>query len=224
MLDELRQVLTGPWIRAVAGIRDLGELTLSFFNDPDGGDVATIADDKSEVLVTVQDATSDTPTGKVLAVLFSPLNLLWALPKKDDPCIVAHGADVRVPGSGYAFFGGSGDSVVPDWLDDDNVGVYHSKTVHVESKDNDVLIKALDASKRILLEVDGATFEIKNGNVTATAKSGTGVATVTASAVTGKVALGPVANIAPLFLGAFDSMGAPVTQAPVATLTIIKGG
>jgi hypothetical protein len=62
-----------------------------------------------------------------------------------------------------------------------------------------------------------------NKNITVQA-SGSGQVNVTAAAVTGKVGLGPVANLSVLVQGTMDSMGVPVTQAPAATLTIVKAG
>lgn len=62
-----------------------------------------------------------------------------------------------------------------------------------------------------------------NQNINVTA-SGTGQVNVSASAITGKVGLGPVANLSVLVQGAFDSMGVPVTQAPAAIATIVKAG
>ncbi len=60
-------------------------------------------------------------------------------------------------------------------------------------------------------------------NITVQA-SGTGEVNVTATAVTGKVGLGPVANLAVLVQGAFDGLGVPVTQAPAAIATVVKAG
>lgn len=62
-----------------------------------------------------------------------------------------------------------------------------------------------------------------NANVSVTA-SGTGQVNLSATPVTGKIGLGPVANLSVLVQGSLDSMGVPVTQNPVATATIVKAG
>lgn len=84
-----------------------------------------------------------------------------------------------------------------------------------------------DSSTGGRIEIDSsgniAVIAKANSNVSVEA-SGTGQVNVTAQAVTGKVGLGPVASLAVLVQGAFDGMGIPVTQAPAATLTIVKAG
>lgn len=91
-----------------------------------------------------------------------------------------------------------------------------------------------DGEVAIYNKVTGAVIKIdQNGGLSITAApnqnidvttSGSGSVQVSATAVTGAVKLGPVGNLAVLVQGTFDSMGVPVTQAPAATLTIVKAG
>ncbi len=112
-----------------------------------------------------------------------------------------------------------------------------------EAVDNpsDRIIKVKDGNNLRLLGNGASVLIDKDGNVNATSKDGAnavlegknatvsaaapdGVATVTATAVTGAVKLGPVGNLQVLVLGAMDSLGVPVTQAPAAVLSIVKAG
>lgn len=225
MLEELKQIFHGPMIRQMAGIRDMGELVLAYFSDPDGAPIYHIDDDRKDIWVTLRDAIHPDATGKIVARLFAPMNMLWRLPKQDESGMVARGSEAAAPGSSYALYGDGGkENQVPDWLDDDNAGISVDETVHIESKSGDIFLKAA-SGKTIKAEVNGATIEIDaSGNITLTAKSPNGVATITATPVTGKVALGPVASLSVLVMGSMDSLGVPITQAPAAALTIVKGG
>lgn len=71
---------------------------------------------------------------------------------------------------------------------------------------------------------DGASAALNGKDATVSAASPDGVATVTATAVTGAVKLGPVGSLQVLVFGSMDSMGVPVTQAPAAVNSIVKAG
>jgi hypothetical protein len=77
----------------------------------------------------------------------------------------------------------------------------------------------------VYLDENGQVLIRAAANQNATMQAtGTGVAQVTADAVTGVVKLGPVGNLPVLVQGSFDGMGMPVTQAPIAVATIVMAG
>lgn len=172
MLNELGQVLSGAMLRAVAGIVDAGELILATFGDPDGGAVATVADDKSDVWVEGQCATDDVPTGKETSRLFIPMNMLFRLPKNGESYIIARGKDAAGPGKSYALYGDCGAAnQVPGWddgtdLDENNAGIRAPEGLHIESTGDRVRIVANSGGTK-------AEFEIqKGGKITITAFAG----------------------------------------------------
>lgn len=162
MLRELAQVFTGAFLRSVAGVQDVGEVVLGFFKDPDGGSAWHIADDLADIWVTVQSAMEDTPTGKIVARLFIPMNMLWNLPTEDESCMVARGADAAGPGKPYALYGDAGKAQqVPQWLDKNNAGISTKKKVHLESTGDDVDVTASAAGKTV--NVNGTDYEMLKG-------------------------------------------------------------
>lgn len=92
-------------------------------------------------------------------------------------------------------------------------------------EEGEVAIYAKASGAVIKIDVDGnITIDASASKNITVAATGTGVVQVTAAPVTGTVKLGPVGNLQVLVQGTLDSMGVPVTQAPAATLSIVKAG
>ena len=163
MLAELRQIMNGPALRALMGLRDLGEAVLGFFNDPDGGDVADVDTDAGDIWCAVQGATSDPPTGKIVARLYIPMNAFFRLPKKGESCLVVRGQEADGPGKPYAFYGGGGTAddkskvAPPGWLDASHSGLSVPEHLVIESTGDEVKITANTggSSATIVLKKDG---------------------------------------------------------------------
>lgn len=159
-------------LRAVAGIVDMGELVLATFGDPDGGGVATVADDKSDVWVEGQCATDDVPTGKETSRLFIPMNMLFRLPKAGESYIIARGKDAAGPGKSYALYGDCGAAnQVPGWddgtnLDANNPGIFLPEGMHIESTGDRVRIVANSGGTKSSVEL------LANGSIVLTPAAG----------------------------------------------------
>jgi hypothetical protein len=172
MLEELKQVLSGATLRTIAGIVDVGEAILATFGDPDGGATAQVADDKSDVWVTGQCATDGVPTGKQVARLFIPMNMLFRLPKAGESYIELRGKDAAGPGKPYAIYGDCGAAnQVPGWddgtnLDASNVGVFAAEGIHVESTGDRVRIVANSGGAKAVIEMQ------QGGSIVITPASG----------------------------------------------------
>jgi hypothetical protein len=101
-----------------------------------------------------------------LGRLYIPAGILFRRPKKGETAHVIRGRDLGGPGGSLIMPDGSDgntEGYVPAWLDDDNCGVYSTdETVHVESKNKDVVINAGGAT--IHITKDGAiSIDAKNG-------------------------------------------------------------
>lgn len=161
MLAEFEQVFTGAMLRTIAGIVDVGELVLAHFGHVDGGAVAEVADDRSDIYVHAQCSTDETPTGMITARLHTPGNMLFNLPAEGESCIVARGKDADGPGKPYALYGDCGAAnQVPSWLDGNNAGISHKKTVHVESTNGDIKV----ASSSGNVDLTGTVVNINGTN------------------------------------------------------------
>lgn len=170
-MDNLRGMLTGPVIRAIAGIKDLGELILAYVGNPENGPVAEIASDMSDVYVHVIDAMSDLP---IIGRLFSPGNIFWRLPKDGDSCMVLRGQDAHGPGVPYVLHGDgatAGTAAVPSWLGPNDCGISSPENFHLDSG-NKVLIQ--DGGQPIARKTD----KVGNGTIVFAFSPGSGGATL----------------------------------------------
>jgi hypothetical protein len=89
------------------------------------------------------------------ARLFIPGGIVFRRPKKGETAHLIRGRDKHGPGSALILpDGGDGsDNAIPDWLDDENCGLFSpsGERLHIESKDKDVVIEAPDGSAKIRL-------------------------------------------------------------------------
>lgn len=146
VLGALKEMLSGPVLRQIVGLIDTGE---AFWAEVLGDHKAH--DKKRDVMTMVADALTG---NEMLARLFAPAGILWNRPAKGERAVVIRPRKTQAPGSAVAMHvGGNGkdDNVVPDWLDDDNAGIYTKKTAHLESTDKDVKIEAKASGKKILI-------------------------------------------------------------------------
>jgi hypothetical protein len=140
-------------LRAIAGIRDAGELLLAAVRNIDGGDHV---DDQgsADIWVHYEDSLTGAPG---IARLFVPGNILFALPDADDTVMVARGRDAGGPGVPYLLHGDAGDaSRVPTWLRS-AVGLFTKKLLRLESKEDDVVVVA-GSGKYVKLGLNATQF------------------------------------------------------------------
>jgi hypothetical protein len=101
-----------------------------------------------------------------LGRLFIPAGVLFRLPKKGETAVVLQPKDMRGSGGFLVLPDGSDGNTqdyLPEWLDEENCGVYATdEAVHVESKNKDVIINAGGAEIRIT----------KDGEIRIDAKAG----------------------------------------------------
>jgi len=211
---DLSQVLTGAYIRTIAGIRDLGEIIAAYVTHPEGGSVTTIAPDRSDIYVKIIDAISDAP---IIGRLFTPLNIMFRLPLNNDNVMVARGQDTHGPGASLVMHGMGGTAnTVPPWLDANNSGIYLSEGFLIESTKDKIIITSNSSGTpaTVTLNKDGSIV-LNGGNLQVARATdpltlgtivvaGTGVASVTyipaggvvpgpaglAAAITGTIASG----------------------------------
>lgn len=135
MLREFNQIFNGAFIRAIAGIRDVGEVIFAIVGNPNGGSLYNKESD--DVWVHSQDPTPAAPSGMDTSRLFFPLNALFRLPKKGDAGIVLRPRRLAGPGHGLLLHGDGGgpdNAQVPDWLDENTCGVaVDENTFKIES-------------------------------------------------------------------------------------------
>jgi len=161
---DLSQVLTGSYIRTIAGIRDLGELIAAYVGHPEGGTVATVAPDRSDIYVKIIDAISDAP---IIGRLFTPLNIMFRLPLNNDNVMIARGQDTHGPGAPLVLHGMGGmANIVPPWLDANNSGIYLSEGFHIESTKDKIIITSNSSGTpaTVTLNKDG-TIVLNGGNL-----------------------------------------------------------
>lgn len=163
----MRDAFSATWWRQLLGIRDTGEATIATAGDADGGAPTDIDDDKTSVWVKIQDTLSGFP---FVGRLFAPGNMVWRLPRKDDPCIRQRPSDAGGPGTGAVLhgFGGPKDSV-PDWLDETRSGLSVPEVLRIESTGDAVEIKSNRKGTVALITL------AKDGSVQVTATSGKNV-------------------------------------------------
>ena len=143
----LREFFTGPVIRAIAGIRDAGEVILAKVVNLDGGDHLDTEGD-ADMCVHYQDALSGMPG---IARLYVPGNLLFGAPIDGDSAMVLRPRDQHGPGVNYILHGDLGTADrVPSWIRT-KVGLwFKDRVMRVESGQEHVEVVA-GAGKKIAL-------------------------------------------------------------------------
>lgn len=169
VVDALRAALTGAAVRAIAGMRDVGEAFLAKVGAVDGGDHLD-TDGDADVWVHYEDALSGMPG---VARLFVPGNILFAVPDEDDTAMVVRGRDAHGPGAPYLLHGDAGDATrVPGWLRQ-KVGLFTKKVLRLESSQADVEVQAGSGHNVVLnggtLRLARVTDRVRVGVLTGTA-------------------------------------------------------
>lgn len=166
LFGQLKEMFSGASIRQVAGIRDVGEVFVGNVENATGQG----ADGPNMIHKTSRDVWThviDGLTGhSVLARLYAPAGALWRLPKKGDGAHVIRGRKMNGPGGPLAMVdGGDGstDNIVPSWLGTSDAGISMAETVHVESTNGDVKVKAA-SGKKVYLGDDAGTEPAVLGN------------------------------------------------------------
>lgn len=143
LIAELKELLSGAAIRALAGIVDTGETLLAKIGNPDGGDPDNVHDKKRDVWTWFRDAlTGASEQGR----LYIPASILFNKPNKGETAHVLRARKAGGPGSALVVPDGSDgktDDFVPPWYGDENCGIYSTdRVVRIQSKNKDVLIEA----------------------------------------------------------------------------------
>lgn len=134
--SDLRSILTGAAIRAIAGIRDFGEAILGKIENQADPNTVSNTDGGADVWMHYTDVLGGGPG---LGRLFVPGNILFALPIAGDSCMVLRGRDAHAPGTPYILHGDLGDaSRVPPWMSTPKDGLYTPRVLRLESSAADV--------------------------------------------------------------------------------------
>lgn len=162
--EAFRSVFTGATIRALAGIRDLGEIAIAKVRGFEGADPIDVQDsddhDLHDVWVDVKETLTELPR---TVVLFFAGNTLFALPEEGDDVFTVRAQDVDVPGGPLGLFGFGGLAGLPSWIRE-KVGLWNKRTVRVESSENDVEIQCADGDGKKVVVVAGTTTLTLNRN------------------------------------------------------------
>jgi len=160
MLPDLRNVLTGAWIRAVAGIRDVGEIIKARIGNDEGAHFGK--DGTDAVWVESQDVLTE--TGRITDRLFFAANALFRLPRSGDLIMSLHPGDARGPGNGLALHG-DGHGQVPDWLDEQTCGISIDKEhFRIDVKGDGAEIKITTKNTELKVDADGnVTLKVPAG-------------------------------------------------------------
>jgi len=163
--EAFRSVFTGATIRALAGIRDLGEIAIAKVRGFEGADPIDVQDsdekDIHDVWVDVRETLTELPR---TVVLFFAGNTLFALPEEGDDVFTVRAQDVDVPGGPLGLFGFGGLAGLPAWIRT-KVGLWNKRTVRVESSENDVEIHCADADgKKVVVVAGNSSFTVKRND------------------------------------------------------------
>jgi hypothetical protein len=157
--SALREMLTGAVIRAIAGIRDMGEVFLAKAHNADGGDLVDRQDTK-DAWVQYVDELTDMP-GQ--ARLHFPGGILFAIPKDGDTCVILRGRDTDGPGVPIMIHGEGGDADrVPAWAFGDSAkdGLYTQRKLRLESSKDDIEIATTADDKDIVVTTSKGNVSI----------------------------------------------------------------
>jgi hypothetical protein len=155
----LREMLTGATIRAIAGIRDMGEIILAKAHNADGGDLVDRQDTK-DAWVSFTDAMNDMP-GQ--AKLHFPGGILFAIPKDGDNVVILRGCGLDGPGVTVMLHGHGGDADrVPAWAFGDSAkdGLYTQRVLRLESSKDNLEIATTADDKDILVTTSKGNVSI----------------------------------------------------------------
>jgi hypothetical protein len=140
-MAELREILSGPSLRAAAGIKDEGEIMTAVIGD-DSTNVHDVHEKKRDVWTRFTDVlTGISYVGRLIA----PAGILWRAPDKGDGALVIRGRKMNAPGAALVIpDGGDGrtDNVVPDWFPADAGIMEPAKILRLESAKDAVVIKS----------------------------------------------------------------------------------
>jgi hypothetical protein len=143
---SLREAFSGPAIRALIGLKDMGENFLARVRNADG-DSFYDTTGENDVWIHYVDELSGYPG---MARLHIPGNVLFALPEENDTCMVVRPAEVNAPGASYLLHGDGGDTQrFPSWIAT-KVGLFTKKVLRLESKDEAVEVQAGDGKDVVL--------------------------------------------------------------------------
>lgn len=139
--SALKELFSGPTLRALVGLVDVGSAFVAVIKDAAGGDPNKVHSQKRNAWTSFNDALSKHPG---LGRLFVPAGILFRKPKQGETAHVLRGRKMNAPGSALVIPDGSDgatDNFLPSWFADD-VGVCSDQVVHVESKKDKVVITA----------------------------------------------------------------------------------
>ena len=155
--QQLKTMFSGATLRAVADIKERGEVLLAKIG---GGtaDTHDVHEKKRDIWVTFTDVlTGMTELGR----LYAPAGILWRLTPAGQGAHVIRGRKMRGPGGSLVIpDGGDGstDNVVPNWLSKDLSGISLPEGFEIESTGDQVKIVANSGgtSASIVLNKDGS--------------------------------------------------------------------
>ncbi len=171
----MRDLLNGPVLRQIIGLVDMGEVILANIGSSTGGAV-NAQQQRRDIFTHAVESLTDIP---LLGRLFVPAGIVFRRPKTGETAHVIRARDVQGSGAALVVPDGSDgdtDDYLPDWLDDDNCGIYATEeAVHVESKNREVFINAGGAQIRITK--DGVlSIDAKDGQKVTVQGGGAGIA------------------------------------------------
>lgn len=131
---QLREVFSAATLRAIMGLREVGQVFLARVGTPEGGEPVDTTGG-ADVFVQVVDVLTELP---VVGRLFIPANMLWRKPARDETVMVVEWRDAGAPGGPYVLHGDAGAaSAVPSWFGTKS-GLHTTGPVVVQSADNGV--------------------------------------------------------------------------------------
>lgn len=162
--QELRDILHGPGIRGMAGIRDGADVVVAIVGRPDGDAPVEVDSERREIKVHTEDAATDvdgdgTPRE---SLLYAPCNALWRKPPAGDKVTVLQPQDVGEP---LALHGdGGATSTTPSRLTDTNTVLSPpTGALLCESRDGNAQVDAPGSGKKVILGGDSASDAVLKG-------------------------------------------------------------
>jgi hypothetical protein len=211
--QQLKEMFSGATSRAVAGIRDLGEVLVATVGD-DTSDTHAVHDQKHDIWTRFTDVlTGLSDFGR----LYIPAGILFRLTPKGMGAHVIRGRKMRGPGASLVIpDGGDGDAaVVPGFddsdLDENNTGILLPEGFHVESQNDRVRIVANSSGAN---GGSKSVFEMAQDGSATMQASGATIAIGSDGAVSVTSAPGKAVNVTPGAGGAviLDNGTQPVSR------------
>ncbi len=173
---DLRQMFTGATLKRIIGLPSLmSDIIFGTVKNPSGGNVSSIAKDRSDVYVAFVDVISGIPG---IGRLFAPGSAFWRLPRTGDSITVLKHSDADGPGVPYVLHGDGGSAdAVPKWLSSGDSGTFVNENWHVEAA-GDIIIKSASGAGSVSGNDSDLTTKIQlgqDGSIIITGGVGTNV-------------------------------------------------